>query len=79
MTAAARGHSATVTRLIEAKAKVDIKGEGGGTAMMKAAYQVCWCLSLSHTHSRSLSFNEPRSWRSSNARLTQQRKHKSLK
>ena len=53
MTAAARGHSATVTRLIEAKAKVDIKGEGGGTAMMNAAYQVCWCLSLSHTQSLS--------------------------
>lgn len=39
-TASVRGHIETVNRLIEAKASVDIAGEGGATAMMKAAYNV---------------------------------------
>ena len=36
--AAVRGHNEAVARLIEAKATVDIPGEGAGTAMMKAAH-----------------------------------------
>ena len=39
-TAAVRGHTAVANRLIEGKASVDIAGEGGASAMMKAAYNV---------------------------------------